>query len=84
MATSTVKGTKEHAVLLRIQQTLKYRNLYFLVFLRSRRKTIEGCYKNSRLGLVDDRTILANPIVNSNLRRNHRTYCGGRHSTELG
>ena len=32
MATSTVKGTKEHAVLLRIQQTRKYRNLYFLVF----------------------------------------------------
>jgi hypothetical protein len=42
MATSTVKGTKEYAVLLSIQQTLKYRNLDFLVFLRSGSKTIEG------------------------------------------
>jgi hypothetical protein len=42
MATSTVKGTKEYAILLSIQQTLKYRNLEFLDFLRSERKTIEG------------------------------------------
>jgi hypothetical protein len=42
MATSTVKGTKEYAILLSIQQTLKYRNLEFFDFLRSGRKTIEG------------------------------------------
>ena len=42
MATSTVKGTKEYAVLLSIQQTLKYRDLDFLGFLRSGSKTIEG------------------------------------------
>jgi predicted RecB family nuclease len=42
MATSTVKGTKEYAILLSIQQTLKYRNIEFLDFLRSGRKTIEG------------------------------------------
>jgi predicted RecB family nuclease len=33
MATSTVKGTKEYAILLSVQQTLKYRNLDFLGFI---------------------------------------------------
>jgi hypothetical protein len=42
MTSSTVKGTKDYAVLLSIQQTLKYRNLNFLEFLRSGSKTIEG------------------------------------------
>jgi predicted RecB family nuclease len=40
MATSTVKGTKETAILLSIQQTLKYRNMEFLDFLRSGSKEI--------------------------------------------
>jgi len=42
IATSTVKGTKEYAILLSIQQTLKYRNIEFLDFLRSGRKNIES------------------------------------------
>jgi hypothetical protein len=42
IATSTVKGTKEYAILLSIQQTLKYRNIGFLDFLRSGRKDIES------------------------------------------
>jgi len=42
MATSTVKGTKETAVLLSIQQTLKYRKMEFLEFLRSGSKKIEA------------------------------------------
>jgi hypothetical protein len=42
MSASTVKGTKEYAILLSIQQTLKYRNIEFLDFLRSGSKTIEG------------------------------------------
>jgi predicted RecB family nuclease len=39
---STVKGTKEYAILLSIQQTLKYRNIEFLDFLRSGRHDIEA------------------------------------------
>ena len=42
IATSTVKGTKEYAILLSVQQTLKYRNIEFLDFLRSGRKDIES------------------------------------------
>jgi hypothetical protein len=42
MATSTGKGTKEYAILLSIQQTLKYRNMEFLDFLRSGNKAIEA------------------------------------------
>jgi predicted RecB family nuclease len=42
MTSSTAKGTKDYAVLLSIQQTLKYRNLNFLEFLRSGSRTIEG------------------------------------------
>ena len=41
IGTSTVKGTKEYAILLSIQQTLKYRNIEFLEFLRSGRHEIE-------------------------------------------
>jgi Transposase IS66 family len=41
IATSTVKGTKEYALLLSIQQTLKYRNIEFLDFLRSGNKEME-------------------------------------------
>jgi len=41
IAASTVKGTKEYAILLSIQQTLKYRNIEFIDFLRSGRKAIE-------------------------------------------
>src|SRR5712691_6862547 len=42
MATSTPRGTKEYATLLSIQQTLKYRNIDFLEFLRSGRMEIDG------------------------------------------
>jgi transposase IS66 family protein len=42
IGTSTVKGTKEYAILLSIQQTLKYRNIEFLDFLRSGRHNIES------------------------------------------
>ena len=42
IATSTVKGTKEYAILLSIQQTLKYRNIEFLDFLRSGRPDIKA------------------------------------------
>lgn len=42
IATSTVKGSKEYAILLSIQQTLKYRNIEFIGFLRSGRKDIEA------------------------------------------
>src|SRR5712691_11141445 len=36
------RGTKEYATLLSIQQTLKYRNIDFLEFLRSGRMEIDG------------------------------------------
>jgi hypothetical protein len=42
IATSTVKGTKEYPILLGVQQTLKYRNIEFLAFLRSGRKDTES------------------------------------------
>jgi predicted RecB family nuclease len=42
IGTSTVKGTKEYAILLSLQQTLKYRNIEFLEFLRSGRHDIES------------------------------------------
>jgi transposase IS66 family protein len=42
MATSTAKGTKEYAVLLSVQQTLRYRNMNFLKFLLSPDMEIEG------------------------------------------
>jgi hypothetical protein len=41
MATSTPKGTKEYAILLSVQQTLKYRNSDFLKFLLSLERLIE-------------------------------------------
>src|SRR5262249_34306403 len=41
MATSTPKGTKEYAILLSVQQTLKYRNIDFLKFLLSSERHIE-------------------------------------------
>jgi predicted RecB family nuclease len=49
IATSTVKGTKEYAILLSIQQTLKYRNIEFLDFLRSGRKDIESLHEQRAL-----------------------------------
>jgi hypothetical protein len=42
MAASTAKGTKEYAVLLSVQQTLRYRNMNFLKFLLSPDMEIEG------------------------------------------
>jgi predicted RecB family nuclease len=42
MATSTAKGTREYAVLLSVQQTLKYRNMDLLKFLLSPERQIEG------------------------------------------
>ena len=41
MSTSTAKGTKEYAILLSVQQTLKYRNMNLLRFLRSGSTEIE-------------------------------------------
>ena len=35
MTTSTPKGTREYAILLSIQQTIRFRNLNFLDFLRA-------------------------------------------------
>ena len=40
--TSTPKGTREFATLLSIQQTLRYRGMGFLEFMRSGRMEIEG------------------------------------------
>jgi hypothetical protein len=42
MATSTAKGTREYAILLSIQQTLKFRNMDFLTFLLSQSTHIDG------------------------------------------
>jgi predicted RecB family nuclease len=42
MATSTAKGTREYAILLSVQQTLKYRNMDFLTFLLSQSTHIDG------------------------------------------
>jgi Transposase IS66 family len=42
MATSTTKGTGEYAILLSVQQTLKYRNMDFLRFLLSETREIDG------------------------------------------
>ncbi len=40
--TSTPKGTREYATLLSIQQTLRYRGMGFLEFMRSGRMEIDG------------------------------------------
>jgi hypothetical protein len=40
--TSTPKGTREYATLLSIQQTLRYRGMNFLEFMRSGRMVIDG------------------------------------------
>jgi len=42
MATSTAKGTKEYAIVLSVQQTLKYRNMDFLKCLLSANRSIDG------------------------------------------
>jgi hypothetical protein len=42
MTTSTPKGHREYAVLLSIQQTLRYRGMGFLEFMRSGRMEIDG------------------------------------------
>jgi hypothetical protein len=44
IGTSTPKGHREYATLLSIQQTLRYRDLGFLEFLRSARMEIDGCF----------------------------------------
>jgi predicted RecB family nuclease len=44
MSTSTPKGTREFATLLSIQQTLRYRGMSFLEFLRSGRMDIGGAF----------------------------------------
>ena len=41
IGTSTPKGTQEYATLLSVQQTLKYRGLDFLDFMRSGKMEIE-------------------------------------------
>jgi len=46
MNTSTPKGTREFATLLSIQQTLRYRGMRFLEFLRSDRTEIDGVFGN--------------------------------------
>jgi len=40
MSTSTPKGTTDYCILLSLQQTLKYRGIEFLDFLRSGRSDI--------------------------------------------
>jgi len=42
MGTSTAKGTTEYAIILSVQQTLKYRNMDFLKFLLSEDRNIDG------------------------------------------
>jgi hypothetical protein len=42
MTTSTPKGHREYATLLSVQQTLRYRGISFLEFMRSGRMEIEG------------------------------------------
>jgi predicted RecB family nuclease len=42
MATSSTNGMREYAILLSIQQTLKYRGMNFLEFLRSGRMTLDS------------------------------------------
>ena len=42
ISTSTPKGTREYATLLSIQQTLRYRGMGFLEFMRSGRMEIDG------------------------------------------
>jgi hypothetical protein len=42
VSSNTPKGTREYATLLSIQQTLKYRGMSFLEFLRSGRMEIDG------------------------------------------
>jgi Transposase IS66 family/RNase_H superfamily len=42
ISTSTPKGTREYATLLSIQQTLRYRGMGFLEFMRSGRMQIDG------------------------------------------
>jgi hypothetical protein len=42
MGTSTAKGTREYAIILSVQQTLKYRNMDFLKFLLSENRDIDG------------------------------------------
>jgi hypothetical protein len=44
MSTSTPKGTREFATLMSIQQTLRYRGMSFLKFLRSGRMDIGGAF----------------------------------------
>jgi len=41
-STSTAKGTKEYAIILSVQQTLKYRGMDFLRFLLSENRDIDG------------------------------------------
>jgi hypothetical protein len=43
MTTSTPKGHREYATLMSIQQTLRYRGMSFLEFLRSGKMDIGGC-----------------------------------------
>ena len=45
ISTSTPKGTREYATLLSIQQTLRYRGMGFLEFMRSGRMQIDGYQK---------------------------------------
>jgi transposase len=42
MTTSTPKGHREYAILLSIQQTLRYRGMSFLEFMRSNRMEVDG------------------------------------------
>lgn len=44
MSTSTPKGTREFATLMSIQQTLRYRGMSFLEFLRSGEMDIGGAF----------------------------------------
>jgi Transposase IS66 family len=56
MSSSTPKGTRELATLLSIQQTLRYRGMSFLEFLRSGKMDIGGAGDRTGANAATDRT----------------------------
>jgi hypothetical protein len=58
ISTSTPKGTREFATLMSIQQTLRYRGMSFLEFLRSGKMDIGGAGDRTGANVVIDRSFL--------------------------
>jgi hypothetical protein len=56
MSSSTPKGTRELATLLSIQQTLRYRGMSFLEFLRSGKMDIGGAGDGTGANAATDRS----------------------------